>query len=500
MPYPLTRTGIKGLASSEVQPVAAKSSVVPSKLGLGLLVALVVGSILGSGIFGLPQNMAAGAGTGAIMLGWAVTGLGMLVLALTYQMLALRKPDLDNGIYAYARALAGEYVGFNAAWGYWVSAWIGNVGYLVAAFGALGYFYPAFGEGNTLQAVLAASVVVWVVHALVLRGIQGAALLNAVVTLAKVLPLLLFIVLVAMAFQVKTFQLDFWGGAKLGSVLDQVRSTMLVTVWVFIGIEGASVYSARAAKRADVGRATLIGFLICLALLMGVSLLSLGIFSQPELAALKNPSMAPVLEKAVGTWGAVVVYLGLIISVGGGFLAWTLLAAESLFTPAGGGVMPKWLAQQNDKGVPANALWLSNGMVQIFLVVTLLSKASYLALISLSTAMILVPYLFSAVYGLKLAWSGHGAAPNGAATQHPRADLPIAALASVYGLWLLYAAGLKYLLLSALLYAPGAALYFWAKRQRGERAFTAREQIILAALVLLAGVSAYLLWAGRLSL
>ena len=482
-------------------PVAAKPLVTEKgRLGLGLLVALVVGSIIGSGIFGLPQNMAVGAGAGAIVIGWAITGVGMLMLAFTYQMLAVRKPELDNGVYAYARALSGEYVGFNAAWGYWVSAWIGNVGYLVAAFGALGYFYPAFGEGNTGAAIIGASVVVWAVHFLVLRGIQGAAVLNAVVTVAKLVPLLLFIALVAMAFQFSTFELNFWGNPKLGSVLDQVRSTMLVTVWVFIGIEGASVYSARAARREDVGRATVIGFLFCLALLMGVSLLSLGIFTQPELAALKNPSMAPVLEKVTGTWGAVVIYLGLIVSVGGGFLAWTLLAAESLFTPAGGGVMPAWLALQNKKAVPAHALWLTNGMVQIFLILTLLSKASYLALISLSTAMILIPYLFSAIYGLKLAWTGRAAVGATAAEHHPARDISVTALASVYCAWLLYAAGLKYLLLSALLYAPGAVIYLWAKKQRAERAFTGREQVILAVLLLVAVASAYMLWAGRLSL
>jgi arginine:ornithine antiporter / lysine permease len=485
-------------APAAVKPVAAEKG----KLGLGLLVALVVGSILGSGIFGLPQNMAAGASAGAIVIGWAITGVGMLMLAFTYQMLAVRKPELDNGVYAYARALSGEYVGFNAAWGYWVSAWVGNVGYLVAAFGALGYFYPAFGEGNTLAAVIGASVVVWVVHFLVLRGIQGAAVLNAVVTAAKVIPLLLFTVFVAMAFQVTTFKLDFWGAPALGSVLDQVRSTMLVTVWVFIGIEGASVYSARAANRADVGRATVIGFLICLALLMGVSLLSLGIYTQPELAGLKNPSTAAVLEKAVGTWGAVLMYLGLIISVGGGFLAWTLLAAESLFTPAGGGVMPAWLAKQNDKGVPAHALWLTNGMVQLFLILTLVSKASYLALISLSTAMILIPYLFSAVYGLKLAWTGRADVAAGAAKaeRHPTRDISITALAAIYCAWLLYAAGLKYLLLSALLYAPGAAIYMLAKKQQSERAFTGREQVILVVLLLVALVSAYMLWTRKLSL
>ena len=488
-----------------VPPLAAGASATSGKLGLSLLIALVVGSIVGSGIFGLPQNMAAGAGAGAILIGWTITGVGMLMLARVFQVLALRRPDLDNGVYAYARALSGDYVGFNSAWGYWVSAWLGNVGYLVAAFGALGYFFPMFGEGNTQAAVLGASVVLWTVHALVLRGIQGAAVLNAVVTLAKVVPLLIFIVLVALAFQIDTFRLDFWGDAKLGSVLDQVKSTMLVTVWVFIGIEGASVYSARAANRQDVGRATLLGFVICLLMLMAVSLLSLGITSQPELAALKNPSMAGVLERAVGTWGAVLIYVGLIVSVGGGFLAWTLLAAESLFTPAGDGVMPKWLAQQNGNGVPANALWLTNGMVQIFLLVTLFSKASYLALISLSTAMILVPYLFSAGYGLLLAWRAKSAGQTlsvtaTATTTRAGSDIPVAAIATVYCVWLLYAAGWKYLLLSALLYAPGAAIYMLAKKQRAQRPFTPREVVVLGLLLMLAVVAGYLLAVGSLTL
>ncbi len=477
------------------QPAAGNVTQKSGTLSLGLLIALVVGSILGSGIFGIPQNMAAGAGAGAILIGWAITGLGMLMLARVYQMLALRKPELDNGVYAYARALSGEYVGFNSAWGYWISAWIGNVGYLVAAFAALGYFFPAFGEGNTQAAIIGASVVVWIVHVLVLRGIQGATVLNAVITIAKVVPLLLFIALVAMAFEVKTFRFEFWGDAKLGSVLDQVKSTMLVTVWVFIGIEGASVYSARAQKREDVGRATVAGFLICLILLMSVSLLSLGIYTQPELAALKNPSMAAVLEKVVGSWGAIAVYIGLIVSVGGGFLAWTLLAAESLFTPAKGGVMPTWLAQKNNNDVPANALWLTNAMVQLFLIITLFSKASYLALISLSTAMILLPYLFSAVYGLSLAAKGEGPASAKRA-----GDTPVAAIAAVYCVWLLYAAGLKYLLLSAVLYALGAGVYIVAKKQRAEQPFTGQEWGYLALVCVLAIIAATMLATGRLTL
>ncbi|MBY0411142.1 MAG: arginine-ornithine antiporter, partial [Burkholderiaceae bacterium] len=115
--------------------------------------------------------------------------------------------------------------------------------------------------------------------------------------------------------------------------------------------------------------------------------------------------------------------------------------------------------------------------------------------LSLATAMILVPYLFSAAYGVSLAWKGEGAKD----ARH-RSDLPVAALATVYCGWLLYAAGVKYLLLSALLYAPGALLYAWAKRQRNERVFTAPEWVVLVVLLALAGIAAVLLAMGRLAL
>ena len=110
------------------------------KLKLGALVALVVGSMIGGGIFSLPQNMAASAGVGAVLIGWAITAVGMLTLAFVFQTLANRKPDLDGGVYAYAKAGFGDYMGFSSAWGYWISAWLGNVGYFVLLFSTLGYF------------------------------------------------------------------------------------------------------------------------------------------------------------------------------------------------------------------------------------------------------------------------------------------------------------------------------------------------------------------------
>lgn len=111
------------------------------KLRLGALTALVIGSMVGSGVFSLPQNMANGAGPLAVMIGWGITAVGMLALVLVYHSLATRKPDLDAGPYAYAKAGFGPFVGFNSAWGYWLSAWIGNVSYAVIVFSALSYFF-----------------------------------------------------------------------------------------------------------------------------------------------------------------------------------------------------------------------------------------------------------------------------------------------------------------------------------------------------------------------
>src|SRR6185436_19087109 len=135
--------------------------------------------------------------------------------------------------------------------------------------------------------------------------------------------------------------------------VDQVKSTMIVTLWVFIGIEGASVYSAHAAKRSDVGRATVIGFLGALTIYVLVSLLATGILTQKELAGLPVPSMAKVLESLVGPWGAALVSLGLVISVGGAFLSWTMLCAEIPFVAAKDGSFPKWFGRANAAGSPA---------------------------------------------------------------------------------------------------------------------------------------------------
>lgn len=476
------------------------------KLRLGALTALVVGSMIGGGIFSLPQNMAASADVGAILIGWAITAVGMLTLAFVFQTLANRKPELDGGVYAYAKAGFGDYMGFSSAWGYWISAWLGNVGYFLLLFSTLGYFFPIFGKGDTVAAIICASILLWALHFLVLRGIKEAAFINTVTTVAKIVPLFLFILICLFAFKLDIFTADIWGASNpdLGSVMNQVRNMMLVTVWVFIGIEGASIFSSRAEKRSDVGKATVIGFITVLLLLVLVNVLSMGVMTQPELAKLQNPSMALVLEHIVGHWGAVLISVGLLISLLGALLSWVLLCAEIMFAAAKDHTMPEFLRKENANQVPANALWLTNICVQVFLVIVFFTSGNtdggmdpYTKMLLLATSMILIPYFWSAAYGLLLAVKGETYETDSADRTK---DLIIAGISVIYAIWLIYAGGLKYLLLSALLYAPGVILFAKAKREVGQPIFTNVEKLLFAAVVIGALIAAYGLYDGFLTL
>ena len=450
---------------------------------------MVVGSMVGAGIFSLPQAFGRETGPFGAMIAWAIAGVGMLMLAFVFQTLSLRKPDLDAGVYAYAKAGFGNYLGFLSALGYWSAAVLGNVSYFVLIKSTLGLFFPVFGDGNTVAAIVISSMLLWFVHSLILRGVKEAAAINTVVTYAKIIPIFLFIVFVIYGFSADIFTANFWGGedVSVGRIASQVRGTMLVTVFVFVGIEGASVYSRYARNRGDVGVATLLGFLGVLCLLVLVTIPSYGIMLRPELTTLRNPSMAGVMEAVVGPWGAKFVSFGLLISVAGAYLSWVLLAAEILFTASIHKTMPRFLAHKNKHGVPSRALWLTNIVVQVFLVLTLFAQQAFRLALELTSSMILIPYLLVAAYGFKLAWSGQSYENDRAAR---RVDFARAAIALVYTAGLIYAASAKHLLLSAAIYGPGTILFVMARKERGHRVFTPAEMgvFIVAALGAVAAI------------
>ena len=444
------------------------------------LLALTVGSMVAGGIFNLPSNIAVSAAPGPVLIGWSITAVGMYCLAYVFRYLAEKRPDLDAGVYAYAKELLGPLPGFFSAWGYWVSAWLGNLAYFVLLFGTLGALVPAFGNGVTWPSIFAASIVLWILHFLILRGVKTAAVVNTIATVAKMVPIVVFIVLAIIGFKFDLFVSDFWGTKDdIGSTVTQISNMMLVTVWVFIGIEGASVYSGRAKDRRDVGRATIGGFFIVLALLVLVNMLSYGAMQRAEIAGLANPSLAGMMAHYIGTPGTVLVSAGLVVSLLGALLAWQLLCAEIMQVAGADGTMPAALGRLNNHDSPANAMWATSICMQVALLGTgLLGGEAYLKLILIATSMILIPYLFSAMFGSSVAFRDSGA-------KHT-ANLVPAVVATVYSVWLLYAAGPAYLLLSTLLYAPGLIVHIINRRQLNEKLFTKGEAILALIIVVMA--------------
>lgn len=446
------------------------------KLGLTALTALVLSSMLGAGVFSLPQNMAAVASPAALLIGWAITGVGIVMLAMAMLLLTRIKPELDGGIFSYARAGFGEVMGFCSAWGYWLCAVIANVSYLVIVFSAFSFFTDTpdrviFGDGNTWQSMVGASVLLWLVHWLVLRGVQTAAGINLLATLGKLVPLAVFVVLAIAAFNLDKFRLDFTG-IQLGQpVWQQVKQTMLITLWVFIGVEGAVVVSSRASNKRDVGRATMLAVLAALVVYLLVTMLSLGIIPRAELAEMRNPSMGGLMALLLGGGGHALIAVGLLISVCGAYLSWTIMAAEVPFIAAQQGAFPRSLSKQNARQAPAASLWLTNGSVQICLILIALTHADYNTLLTIASEMILVPYLLVGLYLWKVA------------AGKPKVRF-VAAGATIYGLWLLYASGPMHLLMSVVLYAPGLLLFLFARRGgRGTSPLHIAEKALMVLLI-----------------
>jgi arginine:ornithine antiporter / lysine permease len=471
-----------------------------AQLSRTALVALVVGSMVGAGIFTLPAVFGRSTGVVGALVSWAIAGTGMLMLANVFQNLSRRKPELDAGIYAYAKAGFGNYLGFSAAFGYWIACCLADLACLILIKATLGQFFPVFGDGSTPVAILGASAIVWAVHLLVLRGVRQAAALNTIATVAKIVPIAIFVFVVVAGFRADVFAANLWGGeeASPSTVASQVRATMLATVFVFVGIEGASVYSRYAKDRNDVGIATVLGFVGVLCLLVLVTVFSYGILLRPDLAVLATPSMAGVMEAIVGPWGRVFVSVGLLISIAGNYLSWSLLAAEVLHSAARNETMPAFLGRENARQVPHVALWLTNAAIQAFLLVTWFAEYAFTVALKMTSSMTLLPYLLVAAYGFKLVWTGETYAADDAVRR--RNEGLQAGLATVYAAGMLYAGGAKYLLLSALLYAPGTWLYRYARREQGMRVFSVAEAVVFGFVALAALMALVALATGTIAI
>ncbi|QJC33454.1 basic amino acid/polyamine antiporter [Enterobacteriaceae endosymbiont of Donacia clavipes] len=419
------------------------------KLNLIALTSLVLSSMLGAGVFSLPQNMAAIASPIALIIGWSITGLGIIFLAKTMLLLNQLKPNFQGSIFAYAKDGFGKLIGFYSAWGYWLCAVIANVSYLVIVFSAISFFIDTpnhifFGNGNTWQAILGSSILLWLIHFLLLKGTKTASIINIIVTLCKLIPLFIFIFLSIIAFNLKKFNIDLMGINLNIPILKQIKDTMLITLWVFIGVEGAIILSSKAKNFKDIEKSTFLAIIITLSIYLLVTLLSFGIMNRLDLANMKNPSMAGIMTILLGKWGYIFAILGLIISVCGSYLSWTIMAAEVPCIAAKNKIFPIIMSKQNQNKSPSYALWFTNISIQLCLMLIWLTKLDYNNLLTIASEMILIPYFLVGAYLFKISIK-----------KFNKYNLFISLGSCIYTIWLLYAAGFLNLLFSLILYTLG---------------------------------------------
>jgi len=458
-----------------------------NKLGLWMLTALVVGNMVGSGIFMLPRSLAEAASPLGVIFAWLLTGGGVLMTALVFGNLAIRKPDLNGGPQIYAKELfpkessASILSGFMSSWGYWIGNFAGNVAIITTFSSYLSTFFPVltskqslFTIGSTdiklgnLLTFLVCTVLLWGMHFIILRGIEGAGKLNFIATAAKVLGFFLFIVISLFAFEksnIGSFVAPRYDEAgHTISLLGQINNAAVATLWAFVGVESAIVFASRARKQSDVKRATILGLLIALAIYIGISVLVMGLLPQKQLIQSEKPLVDAIQTILGPSGGYILAGLGL-VSLLGSTLGWVLLSAEVPYQAAKQGLFMRSFLKENKKGMPSFSLILSNGLAQIFIFSTISNSmsAAFDFVIYIATLAYLVPYFIASVFQLKLTLTGETYEKAG---KSRIVDGIIALLATVYSVWVIITgtADIKTFMLGVALLASGIFFYPQVKK------------------------------------
>ena len=416
-------------------------------LGLWMAIALVVGSMIGSGVFMLPATLAPyGA---ASLLGWGLTLGGALLLALVYAWLA-RSITSNGGAYAYVRAAHGDLPGFVVAWSYWTCNWTGNAALSVAFAGSLGAVWPG-AVATPARAALCALSALWVCTAVNLSGLREAGRLQMATTLLKLVPLVLFGVLGLAYVEGGNFVPFNPSGQPMLQVTTAVAA---LTLWAFLGLEAATVPSAaiRDPER-NVPRATLIGMLIAGGATILTCTVVLGLLPADVLAT----SSAPMADAASRIWGSgagVAVGVVATVSVFGALNGWVLLQAQTPLSAARDGLFPRAFAAVDARGTPWLGLVLSTTLASALVAAnytrSLVGLVQYSIL--LSTAAALLPYAMTAVAWWKL---------------NPGSSLAtrlVAIGAFAYSVWALIGTGGESLAWGGVLLLAGLPVYLWQRR------------------------------------
>ena len=365
-------------------------------LGLWAATAIVIGNMIGSGIFTAPQSLAAASNPTSSIIAWLITSVGSLFLALVFAKLGALYPR-SGGPIVYTRLAYGEFAAFLIAWTFWIGMWVGNAAIITAVVRYLTIFFPALGT-NGLLAFIVSSSILWLFTLINLKGVKEAGFVGIVTTVAKISVL---IVVIAVAFWGFSFDNFYTVSAAELSGFGSIPVAVAITLWSYIGLESASVTGGEIKNPArNIKLSTILGFSITAVIYILTSFAAMGAMPQSELANSTAPMSDIINRISGGTWGGWFMALGVIVAAGGATSGWILTTARSSFAAGEEKLFPSFFARVHKRystpsvshivsGVLANVLLSLNYVLSLtdaFNFMILLATLAFLPAYSFSAA------------------------------------------------------------------------------------------------------------------
>ena len=364
------------------------------EMGLFMATALVISNMVGAGILMLPATLAGVAGPGATLIAWVLTGIGALILALTFANLGSKIPK-NGGIYEYSRMAYGSFGGFMSAWLYWNGTWIGNASMFVVITTYLGAVFPILVD-NHLISFLFSSAILWICTLINIRGTKFVGSITTALTVFKIILFGAFIIIAFMGFNSANLTPIFPQGKGIGTIPIAAG----ITLWAFMGLETASVTGGEIKNpERNIKLSTIFGMLISAGLYIVISFAAMGAMNQTQLANSTAP-ISDIISKVLKVGNLSFISVFIAISVFGTALGWLLSTARVSQAAGEDGVFPKAFSKIHPKyGTPHVSLIIGGVLVNIILVMNFTSGLSgaYSFIVLLATLSYLPVYAFTAI-------------------------------------------------------------------------------------------------------
>ncbi len=430
------------------------------QLGLWMATSLVVGNMIGSGIFLLPASLAPYGGYGIV--GWFLTASGAILLAVVFARLSRRIPKA-GGPYAYIRAGFGDFAGYLMAWGYWISMIATNAAISVAFVSYLTVFWPSLGGSPGLAAAVALSAI-WVLTGLNASGVRNGGVAQVVTTIMKVVPLLAIGTLGLLHIDLHHFSS---AQTAAHSPAGALNATVTLTLWAFLGLECATIPAdnVRSPER-TIPRATILGTAVTAIVYIVSTVAVMGIVPSESLASSTAP-FADAARMLWGGWAGYLMALGAVVSCFGALNGWILVQGQIPMAMARDGLFPALFGRVRADGTPAVAIAISSALATILLLfnysggglVDLFTKT-----ILLATLTAVVPFVFATMAELTFVLR-MGQVEKERKRRVPIGSVALAVGAFIYAMWAVIGAGQQTVYLGFVLLLLGLPMYVWLRRR-----------------------------------